>query len=209
MWELTKESLLNGNPIILLIVCTSFLAVFLFVERWLTLQRATVDGEGLLLRLAPLIERRNFGEAHQMLEQSSGALPVIFKAAVEKQGETKEEILSSMELQAMIQMGEIERHANLLSLIAHIAPLLGLLGTVLGFIAAFGEMRMSGLLDTSASKIGEAMESALLTTALGLAVAIPTAFGYNLLVSRIASFGLELEAFSRRFLDLLQGKRDV
>jgi len=68
---------------------------------------------------------------------------------------------------------------------------------------------MSGLLDTSASKIGEAMESALLTTALGLAVAIPTAFGYNILVSRIASFGLELEAFSRRFLDLLQGKNNV
>ena len=209
MWELIKESLLDGNPIILLILCTSFLAVFLFVERWLTLQRATVDGEGLLLRLSPLIERGNFGQAHHLLEQSRGALPLIFKAAVEKQGESKEEILASMELQAMVQMGEIERHANILSLIAHIAPLLGLLGTVLGFIAAFGEMRMSGLLDTSASKIGEAMESALLTTALGLSVAIPTAFGYNILVSRIASFGLELEAFSRRFLDLLQGKTHV
>jgi len=209
MWELTVESLLDGNPIILLILATSCLAVFLFVERWLTLQRATVDGEGLLLRLAPLIEREAYAEAHHLLSQSSGALPQIFKAAVEKHGEKKEEILAAMELEALTSMGEIERHANLLSLIANIAPLLGLLGTVLGFIAAFGEMRMSGLLDTSAVKIGEAMESALLTTALGLAVAIPTAFGYNLLVSRIASFGLELEAFSRRFLDLLQGKPHV
>lgn len=209
MWELIKTSLFQGNPIILLIGCTSCLAVFLFVERWLTLQRASVDGEGLLIRLTPLIDRGAYGEAHHILEKSKGSLPAIFKVALEKQGEPREELLSAMELQAMVEMGEIERHANLLSVIAHIAPLLGLLGTVLGFIAAFGEMRMSHLLDTSASKIGEAMESALLTTALGLAVAIPTVFGYNLLVSRIASFGLELEAFSRRFLDLLQGKRSV
>jgi biopolymer transport protein ExbB len=209
MWELIKSAIVEGNPIIFLIFLTSFLAVFFFVERWLTLQRAAVDGEGLLLRLSPFIERGAFGEAYHLLEETAGALPSVFKAALLKQGEERGEMMAAMELQAMVEMGAIERHANLLSVIAHIAPLLGLLGTVLGFIDAFGEMRLSGLLDTSASKIGEAMESALLTTAAGLAVAIPTVFGYNLLVSKITSFGLELESFSRRFVDLLQGKRGV
>ena len=91
----------------------------------------------------------------------------------------------------------------MLSLIAHITQLIGLLGTVLGFIAAFSEMRQTGLMDISTTRIGEAMEYALMTTAAGLVVAIPTVVGYNYLASRIESLVLEMQTTSSEIVDLL------
>jgi biopolymer transport protein ExbB len=95
-----------------------------------------------------------------------------------------------------------------LSVIAYIAPLIGLLGTVLGFIQAFGEMRTSGLVDISATRLGEAMEYALVTTAAGLVVAIPSVIAYNYIVSRIEGFILEMQTTSAEIVDILIHRDD-
>jgi biopolymer transport protein ExbB len=103
----------------------------------------------------------------------------------------------------LIEIAALERNAKVLSVIAHIAPLIGLLGTVVGFIQAFSQMKMSGLVDISANQIGEAMEYALVTTAAGLVVAIPSVIAYNYLVSRVEHFVLEMQTTSSEIVDLL------
>ena len=108
-----------------------------------------------------------------------------------------------MEVAGLIEIAALERNAKILSVIAHIAPLIGLLGTVLGFIQAFSEMRMSGLVDISANRIGEAMEYALVTTAAGLVVAIPSVIAYNYIVSRVEGFVLEKCNYLVSIVDLL------
>lgn len=113
---------------------------------------------------------------------------------------------SAMEIAGMMEIASLERNAKILSVIAHIAPLIGLLGTVVGFIQAFSEMKTSGLVDISANQIGEAMEYALVTTAAGLAVAIPTVIGYNYLVSRVESYVLEMQTTSSEIVDIMMNR---
>ena len=103
----------------------------------------------------------------------------------------------------------MEKNARILSIIAHVAPLIGLLGTVLGFIKAFAEMRMSRLVEISATQIGEAMEYALVTTAAGLVVAIPAVIGYNYLVSRVEGVVVEVQATAAEVVDLLMERQEA
>ena len=108
-----------------------------------------------------------------------------------------------MELSGLIEISRLEKNAKILSIIASITPLIGLLGTVLGFIQAFAEMRTSGLVDISATRLGEAMEYALVTTAAGLVVAIPCVIAYNYIVSRVEGFILEIQTTSSEIVNLL------
>jgi len=108
-----------------------------------------------------------------------------------------------MEMRGLIEIAKMEKHARLLSILAHLAPLIGLLGTVLGFIKAFAEMRVSSLIEISTTQIGAAMEYALVTTAAGLVVAIPAVIGYNYIVSRIEGMVVEIQATSSEVVDLL------
>jgi biopolymer transport protein ExbB len=108
-----------------------------------------------------------------------------------------------MEMSGLIEIAQLEKNAKILSIIAYIAPLIGLLGTVLGFIQAFSEMRTSGLVDISSTRIGEAMEYALVTTAAGLVVAIPSIIAYNYLVSRVEGFVLEIQTTASEIVDML------
>src|SRR6185295_20221969 len=103
----------------------------------------------------------------------------------------------------LVEVSKMEKNARILSIIAHIAPLIGLLGTVLGFIKAFGEMRLSRLVEISSSQIGAAMEYALVTTAAGLVIAIPAVLGYNYLVSRVEGSIVDMQATSAEVVDLL------
>jgi biopolymer transport protein ExbB len=80
------------------------------------------------------------------------------------------------------------------------------LGTVIGFIKAFGEMRVSSLVEISATQIGEAMEYALVTTAAGLVVAIPAVIGYNYIISRIDGVSVEMQATAAEVVDLLESR---
>ena len=107
-----------------------------------------------------------------------------------------------------VEIAHLERNAKILSIIGYITPLIGLLGTVLGFIQAFSEMRMSGLVDISATRIGEAMEYALVTTAAGLVVAIPSIIAYNYIVSRVEGFILEIQTTSSEVVDLLVDREE-
>lgn len=139
----------------------------------------------------------------RICEEEGGAVANIVRSGLLKHNRSKEEIVSSMEIAGLAEVARLEKHARLLSMIAHIAPLIGLLGTVLGFIQAFSEMRLSGLMDISTSRVGEAMEYALITTAAGLVVAIPSTVAYNYLVSRIQNIVLEMQTVSNEIVDLL------
>src|SRR5690606_20155710 len=116
---------------------------------------------------------------------------------------SRAEIESGMEIAGLGEIARLEKNAKILSIIAHITPLIGLLGTVLGFIQAFSEMRVSGLMDISTTRVGEAMEYALVTTAAGLVVAIPAVVAYNYLVSRVKGIVLEIQTTSSEVVDLL------
>lgn len=193
----------NWNMVLIVIGICSILSFTIFIERLLHLRKSEVDTNQLIIDLRRVIKQGSIVEAIQTCENVGGTISNIMKAGLSKHHRGKEEIESAMEISGLIEIAQLEKNAKILSIIAHIAPLIGLLGTVLGFIQAFSEMRMSGLVDISATKIGEAMEYALVTTAAGLVVAIPSVLAYNYIISRIEGFVLEIQTTSSEIVDLL------
>lgn len=198
------QSLSNGNSILIVIAACSVLSFTIFIERLLHLRRSEIDTNKFVINLRKVIKERNIAEAVNICEYTGGTIANIVKAGLLKHKRGKEQVENAMEVAGLLEVAKLEKNAKILSIIAHIAPLIGLLGTVLGFIQAFSEMRMSGLMDISTTKIGEAMEYALVTTAAGLVVAIPTIVAFNYIVSRIEGFLLEIQTTSSEIVDLLQ-----
>ncbi|MFV0340357.1 MAG: MotA/TolQ/ExbB proton channel family protein [Parachlamydiaceae bacterium] len=194
---------IGGNFILLVIGLCSVVGIGVFFERWIYLKKADADTNALILSLRDQIEKGNMIEALKVCETTGGSIAAILKAGLMKASRGKETMENAMEIAGMMEIASLERNAKILSVIAHIAPLIGLLGTVVGFIQAFSEMKTSGLVDISANQIGEAMEYALVTTAAGLAVAIPTVIGYNYLVSRVEGFVLEMQTTSSEIIDIM------
>lgn len=193
----------NWNIILLIIAGCSIVSVTVFIERFLQLKRSESDTNRLIVDIRNAIKEGNVIEAVQVCENTGGTIANIIKSGIEKHNRPKDQIESAMELTGMVEIAQLEKNAKILSVIAYISPLIGLLGTVLGFIQAFAEMRTSGLVDISATRLGEAMEYALVTTAAGLVVAIPSVLAYNYIVSRIEGFILEIQTTSSEIVDLL------
>lgn len=193
----------GGNLILIIIALCSVFSFGIFIERLFFLKKADTDTNQLILKLRQHIQDGNIIEAVKTCEEFGGSISNILKAGLMKHNRARDQIENAMEVAGMIEIASLERNAKILSVIAHIAPLIGLLGTVVGFIQAFSEMKMSGLVDISANQIGEAMEYALVTTAAGLVVAIPSVLGYNYLVSRVEGFVLEMQTTSSEIVDLI------
>lgn len=191
------------NVVLLVIGLCSFTGVAVFIERLLYLGRIDIDTDALLVELKGAIERGDIIEAVHLCENRPGAVSNIVRAGVLRHERGRQYIESAMELRGIIEVAKMEKNARILSIIAHIAPLIGLLGTVLGFIRAFGEMRMSSLVEISSTQIGAAMEYALVTTAAGLVVAIPAVLAYNYIVSRVEGITVEIQATAAEVVDLL------
>ncbi len=198
----------NWNVVLWIIGGCSLLSFAIFFERLISLKRAETDTNRFIIGLRKAIQDGDMVGAVQICENTGGSIANIVKAGLTKHNKDKDRIESAMEISGMIEIAHLEKNAKILSIIAYIAPLIGLLGTVLGFIQAFSEMRLSGLVDISATHIGEAMEYALISTAAGLVVAIPSVIAYNYIVSRIEGFVLEMQTTSSEIVDLLLDRHD-
>lgn len=198
----------NWNIILLVIIGCSLLSFTIFIERLLQLRKSEIDTNKFIVGIRNTIKDGNIVEAVQLCESTGGTVANIVKAGLMKHNRAKDQIENAMEMAGLIEIAHLEKNAKILSIIAHIAPLIGLLGTVLGFIQAFAEMRMSGLVDISATRIGEAMEYALVTTAAGLVVAIPSVIAYNYIVSRVEGFVLEIQTTSSEIVDILVNREE-
>lgn len=197
------------NGILLVIGLCSVIAIAVFIERLKYFNEIDIDTETLLLELRTAIHQGNIIEAIALCDSHEGAVSNIIKAGISNHERSRERIEHAMEMKGMIEIAKMEKNARILSIIAHVSPLIGLLGTVLGFIRAFSEMKMSGMMEISASQIGEAMEYALVTTAAGLVVAIPAVLAYNYLVTRIESMTVEIQATAAEVVDLLTYRKEV
>lgn len=198
----------SGNLILLLIGCCSVISLTVFIERLIHIKKAESDNDELLMSLRKQIEEGNHTEAIRICEHVGGAVARILQTGLARHLQTRDRIENSMQVKGMSEIAALEKNAKILSIIATLCPLLGLLGTVMGFIHAFAEMRLSGLTDISTSRIGEALEYALVTTAAGLVIAIPTIIAYNYIISRIESLVLEMQITSSEIVDLIEHHQD-
>lgn len=198
------ELMQRGGPMIWLIVASSIIGAVVFLKKLLDLHRAQIRAGDFLQGIFNILNRKNIVEAVSICEDTPGPVAGIARAAILHHDEPAEGIRRAIEEAGLAEIPRLERHVNLLATLAQITPLMGLLGTVLGMMQALLVMTQKAPLVQSGDLMG-GMWQALISTAAGLAVAIPAYAGYNFLVSRVESIVLDMEMASAEILAFLTG----
>ena len=193
--------MIKGGWIMWPILICSLVAVTIFLERMFYLKNIKTKNKKFILRIKDLVKRGNIESAISACRKNSTPLAKIMLAGLMKFGQGKEEIKAAIEDSANQEVPLLEGNLPVLSTVANVAPLLGLLGTVLGMIQSFNVITSMGVGDPKVLAGG--ISVALLTTAFGLTVAIPTVVAYNYLSRRVEKIIREMEGSCTELLDLL------
>ncbi|HEQ71474.1 MAG TPA: MotA/TolQ/ExbB proton channel family protein [Spirochaetia bacterium] len=200
------ELINKGGVIMYLIIPLSVVAVAIIIERLLYFRKIKIDEDTMISRLKITLEKQHYDEALAICEGHPSPVTNLVKVGIEHKkygvGIIKEAITDA----ANLEIPKLERNLSTLGTIAHVAPLLGLLGTVIGNIGAFGVLHESGPGGDPILLSGN-IAVALLTTAAGIIVSIPAIIFYNYLVSKVNHMVIRLEnRVNEMVLLLTEGK---
>jgi biopolymer transport protein ExbB len=193
----------HGGPVLwLMLVPAGAVALVVFVERYLYFHRAHINSAEFLTGMRNVIRRENIVEALSICDATHGPVARLVKTAILSRERGREGVREALEEAGLVEVPRLEARLNLLATVAQIAPLMGLLGTVLGFMDIFGAMITAGPYVHSGMLAGGVWK-ALICTAMGLAVAIPSYVGYNFLVSRVNIIVLDMERAATEIMHIV------
>ena len=202
------DIMLKGGVIMWIIAFLSLIAAIIIIERLLYIRRIKVDEEKMINRLKSTLEKRHFDEALSICETNPSPITNLMKVGIEYRDYPRETIREVILDAANQEVPKLEKHLPALGTISYIAPLLGLLGTVVGNIEAFGVLGRFGAVGDP-GLLAKGIAEALLTTAAGIIVAIPAVIFYNHLVSKVNHMIIRLENRVNELVLLLHGKPEV
>ena len=197
----------NGGPVIWLILAASAVAVVVFIQRVLHYHRAQINSMEFLNGVRNVLKRENVVEALSICDATPGPVARLVKVAILNREKGREGVREALEEAGLVEVPPLEDKLNLLATIAQITPLMGLLGTVLGFIKIFSTLQNSQTLANLQDVSGGVWE-ALICTAAGLAVAIPCYAAYNYLVSRVNAIVLDMEKAATEIVNIVADTGD-
>ncbi len=193
---------IGGQIIMLLMVLLSIAMVYIFVNRMGAIKRANKIDPQFMKDIKDHVASGNVQSAINLCERSDSPVARMILKGLTRIGKPLQDISASIENQGKLEIQRLERNLPYLATIAGGAPMLGLLGTVIGMILAFKEMANAGG-GVQIDMLAEGIYVAMTTTAAGLIVGIFAYFGYNFLVTRVESVIYKMETSSTEFLDLL------
>lgn len=198
------EFLDKAGPLIYPLALCSILAGTIALERMLALRRSRVLPKEIVEVVEAVQPESDPAVAVEVCRRNPGVFSDIMRVGLE-QADAPWEVMRD----AVLDVGRqettrLERHLVWLQTIAQAAPLLGLLGTVLGMIKVFSSISLAGLGDPQA--LSEGISEAMITTAVGLAVGIPTLVAYNLLAAKAEALITEIEAYASGLVARLRGR---
>jgi len=196
IWEMNAWQLIkSGGPIMVPILLCSLFALGIILEKIFYFTYIRTNTVALKRQVFNYIKENKIKEAVLVCDSSRSPVAKILKAGAVKFGSSRETIKESMEDVSLFEIPKLESRLGALATIAHISPLLGLLGTVTGMTASFHtiQVRAASMNPVTPGDLAGGIGEALLTTVAGLIVAIPTFVAYNYCVSRINHFVLDME----------------
>jgi len=194
--------LANGGPVLWLLLIASAVAISVFIERLLHCHRAQINSTEFLNGVRTVLKRDNVVEALSICDATPGPVARLVKTAILNRDHGRERLREALEEAGLVEVPRLEEKLNVLATIAQLAPLLGLLGTVLGFIQVFSGVEAAGLY-AHVGQLSKGIWQALICTAAGLAVAIPTYAGHNYLISRINDIVLDMERAATEIVNIV------
>ena len=203
MWEIIKA----GGPVMWPIIALSIGATAILLERLWSLQERRVIPPELRVKVWKLVETGQLTDRHISALEQNSALGQILAAGLSNRNRPREYIKEAIEDTGRHVVHELERFLNMLGTIAAVSPLLGLLGTVTGIIVAFNAITHQGVGDPKMLSGG--IGQALICTAAGLIVAIPSLMGYRYLRGRVDGLVVSMEKEALKLVRSLDGFRAI
>jgi biopolymer transport protein ExbB len=213
LWKMNPwQVFVAGGPIMWPILLCSILAIGIIIERFWYLNSVKIDIRKLLEAIFDNIKNNRVKTALGLCE-ANRKTPVanVLKAGILKYDSTREEIKEAMEGAGLYAIPKLEKGLSMLATIAHISPLLGLLGTVTGMVRCFQtiQFKSASFVLVSPLDLAGGIWEALLTTVAGLMVAIPAFLAYNVLVSQVNNFILGMERAATELVNFLSQRSEA
>lgn len=180
-----------------LLIC-SVAALAIVIEKFISLRKKKIVIPEIVTVLDNIKEKEDIGLALSICEKHSGPFANIIKAGLENRSLKRDEIKEILQDQGRQEIHQLDRGLSLLETIAGIAPLLGLLGTVIGILRVFNIIQLMGVGQAPAMAGG--ISEALITTIVGLSIGIPSVVGYNYFTGKSEGLVLEIEKYSSQLL---------
>ena len=196
------EIILAGGWLMAPILLCSTLSVAIIIERFWTLRRSKVTPPNLAATVEDWAARHELDQRHLEQLRSESPLGRIYAAALLNRTRSREVITEAVEDTGRHVVHDLERVLNTLGTIAGITPLLGLLGTVVGMIKVFSAIMISGVGD--ANVLAGGISQALITTAAGLTIAIPSYFFYRFFRGMVAEYVISMEEKAISLIDCIE-----
>ncbi|MCJ8338161.1 MAG: MotA/TolQ/ExbB proton channel family protein [Pseudomonadales bacterium] len=201
------EVLFSGGWLMLPIIICSVLSLAISLERAVTLRASKVSPSELMSSVWLWIKSDQMTNERMSDIKNSSPLGAIIIAGLNSASLSRERMQESIEEAAATVVHELERYLTALGTIAAITPLLGLLGTVIGMIKVFTAIMLEG--SGNAAVLAGGISEALITTAAGLFVAIPTLIFHRYFHRKVDSLVLEMEQQAVKLVDSIHGEADV
>ena len=191
----------DGGPFMYPLLITLIFGMGVIFERFWALARASINTRKFLQRIKIALREEGISTAQEICASTRGPVASIFHAGLMRVDRGLEHVEKAIENAGTIEMSFLERGLVWLATVANIAPMLGFLGTVSGMIGAFASIAAAG--DVNATIVASGISEALITTATGLAIAIPVQAAHNYFVSRIDRLIIDMEESANDLIDYL------
>lgn len=197
-WELLRQ----GGPMVWVLLLVSAFGITAFFERLLYYHRAQINASEFMAGVRTVLKNDNVVEAVAICDATPGPVARMAKLGILNREQSHDRLRELLEDHSRAEVPRLEKRLNMLGTIAHIAPLLGLLGTVLGFIKIFRGVWLEGNW-VLANDLAGGIWQGLICMALGLAIAIPCTIAFNYLVGRKDDIALDIEKSNTELLNIL------
>ena len=207
-WQSGWAFLDRGGVLMYLLLVCSVLVLAITLERWVRIRRARTNTEMLFAPVEAMISRDDMAGAYAHVRFFRGPLAAVLRAVLESQSRGKADLEEAALMEARRELRLLNQRLPSLGLLAGLAPLLGLLGTVIGMIKAFQQVAAAqGAVNPSL--LANGIWEALLTTGAGLTVAIPALIFHHALDQRVKRSAFEMDYFGAALIRLLTGRPET
>lgn len=200
----------KGGPIMVPIILCSIFACGIIIDRFWNLYQARIDTDKFMDEVIDAVKRNKINEAMQACDHTPGPIAQIVRAGILKYDRPRTDIREAIEDAGGHEVPYLEKNLSALATIAHVSPLLGLLGTVTGMVRCFQiiQQKSTSFYPISPADLAGGIWEALITTVAGLVVAIPAFVAYNYLVNKVDNFVLEMEISATDLLNILVQRQE-
>ena len=197
---------IKGGFMMIPIIFSSFWAIYIFVERILTVNKANQSPDAFMSRIREMVLKGDINGAKLLCSQFDSPISRMIEKGVARIGSPLKTIEASIENVAKLELFKLEKNLSILATVSGVAPMMGFLGTVIGMVEAFISIAQEEG-SVSPKLLSSGIYTAMITTVAGLIVGIVAYLAYNYLVTRVSKVVHKMEYSSIEFIDLLQEPR--